>query len=100
MSDDVGFWLFQVPNFLLAIATYTLIGRYILSIFFRPSSEAVIWRVFCQITDPILAVVGAITPRMVPPPLVLLLAVVWLMMARVALFLALRAMGFTPGEMS
>lgn len=98
MSDSLGFWLFQVPNFLLAIAIYTLIGRYILSIFFRPGSEAVIWKVFCQITDPILSVVGAITPRIVPPPLVILLAVVWLMMARILLFLAIRASGLTPGD--
>jgi hypothetical protein len=93
MVEAAGFWLFQVPNFLLAAAIYTLLGRYVLSIFFRPDSTAVIWKVFCQVTDPIVNAIGAITPRVVPPPIVVLFAVVWLMMARIALFIFLRASG-------
>jgi len=100
MTDSVGFWLFEVPNFLFAVAIYTLLGRYVLSIFFRPESDAVIWKVFCQITDPIVAAIGAITPRLIPPPLVVVLAIIWLMMARIGLFIAIRRLRFIPGSPS
>lgn len=96
MTEPDGFWIFQVPNMLLAIAVYTLLGRYILSLFFAHDSDRVIWRSFRQLTDPILNAVGAVTPRVVPPPLLVLLAVVWLMMARLALFLAVRHLGLLP----
>ena len=96
MQDDAGFWVFQVPNMLLAIAIYTLLGRYILSLMFQPDSNKVIWQVFRQLTDPILKVVAFVTPRVVPMPLISLLAIVWLLLLRVILFLTIRALGLLP----
>lgn len=83
----MGSFLFDAANLVLAAAMYTLIGRYILSLFFSAGSDAVIWRVFQQVTDPIVRAVSAVTPRYIHPPLVPLLAVVWILLARVLLAL-------------
>jgi uncharacterized protein YggT (Ycf19 family) len=87
-------WYFHVPNFLLAAAIYTLIGRYVLSLFFGATSDRVILRVFATVTDPILRAVASVTPRLVPPGLVLISALVWLLALRMALFLGFALAGF------
>ena len=87
-------WYFHVPNLILAALMYTLIGRYILSLFL--SNDKVIVRVFSSVTDPILKAVAAITPRVVPNGVILLFAIVWLFAARIALFLGLALMGVRP----
>ncbi len=96
MNDEIGFWAFHVPNTLLAALIYTLIGRYILSLFFPPDSDKVIWKVFRQVTDPVLAATRAVTPAIVPIPLLNLFAVVWLFLLRVALFYVIRMLGVLP----
>jgi|SRR5688572_14275470 YggT family protein len=87
-------WYFHVPNLILAALMYTLIGRYILSLFLP--ADAVIVRVFSSVTNPVVRGVGAITPRVVPAGLVIVFAIVWLFAARIALFLGLALMGFRP----
>jgi YggT family protein len=82
------FWLFHIPNILLAAALYTLLGRYILSLFFRSESDKVIWRVFRQITDPVLRFVRYFTPAVVPDGFVMVLAIFWMIMLRIFLMLA------------
>lgn len=82
------FWLFHIPNMILAAALYTLIGRYILSLFFKPESDKVIWRVFRQVTDPILRFVRLFTPAIVPNGFVMVLAIFWMIMLRIFLMLA------------
>lgn len=96
MAQEAGFWLFHLPNIFLAAMIYTLLGRYILSLAFAPDSDKVIWRVFKQITDPVLNLVRAITPAIVPPPLLNLFAIVWLLLARVALYVVVRSLGLLP----
>ncbi|MFM9973971.1 MAG: hypothetical protein ACKVON_05270 [Beijerinckiaceae bacterium] len=96
MSDDASFWLFTIPNFALAAALYTLLGRYLLSLMFKPDSELVIWRVFCQITDPVLKAVRIVTPGMVPNGMVMLFSVFWLLLARILLLVAAIIFGFVP----
>lgn len=96
MSANAAFWLYNGPNMLLSILLYTLIGRYMLSLVFRPQSELVIWRVFCQVTDPILNAVRAITPRIVAPGLVMIFAVFWLIILRVLWLLIAVMYGFLP----
>jgi uncharacterized protein YggT (Ycf19 family) len=96
MTEGPGYWLYMLVNFALAAAMYTLMGRYLLSLVFKPESDMVIWRVFTQITDPILHFVRALTPVMVPGGLVMVFAIFWLILARVMwLFLAL-VFGFAP----
>lgn len=96
MSANVAFWLYNGPNMVLSILLYMLLGRYILSLFFRPQSELVIWRVFCQITDPVLNAVRAVTPLVVPAGLVMVFAVFWLLMLRVAWLVVAAMYGFLP----
>lgn len=85
MNEQLGFWVFTLPNYLLAAAMYTLMGRYLLSLVFKADSQLVIWRVFCQLSDPILHAVRAITPAMVPSGLVMVLAIVWMILLRLFL---------------
>lgn len=85
----MGGVIFQGLNYLLAAAMYTLLARYVLALFFKPDSQAVIWRVFVQITDPILKLVRLITPRIVDDRLVALFAVVWTLLLRLGLYLLL-----------
>jgi uncharacterized protein YggT (Ycf19 family) len=82
------FWLFHLPNMFLAAALYTLLGRYVLSLFFKPESDKVIWRVFCQVTNPILRFVRFFTPAVVPNGFVMVLAIFWMIMLRIFLILA------------
>lgn len=96
MTESAGFWVFHLPNLVLAALIYTLLGRYILSLFFPPDSDKVIWRVFCQITDPILNLVRLVTPALVPPPLLNLFAIVWLFLLRFLLFYIVRTLGLLP----
>lgn len=96
MSADVAFWLYNGPNMVLAILLYMLIGRYVLSLFFRQQSDLVIWRVFCQITDPVLYTVRAITPLMVPNGLVFVFAIFWVFILRIVLFLVALMFGLMP----
>jgi YggT family protein len=96
MSASAAFWLYNGPNMVISIFLYTLLGRYILSIFFRPKSELVIWRVFCQVTDPVLNAVRAITPKIVAPGLVMVFAVFWLIMLRILWLLIAVMYGFLP----
>jgi hypothetical protein len=96
MADTQGFWIFQAPNLLLAAMMYTLIGRFLLSLVFPLTSDKVLWRVFAQVTDPVVRAVAVVTPAVVPERLVVLFAVVWMMIARVLLFFTLRAYGLVP----
>jgi len=94
----LSYWLFHLPNFVLAAATYTLVGRYVLALFFRGKGhDRVIMRAFISLTDPILRAVAAVTPRVVPRGLVLIFAVVWLLALRMALFLGFALAGFRFG---
>jgi YggT family protein len=99
-SDSfLAHWQFHLPNMLLAALFYTLIGRVILAMLFRLSPERVLMRAFARVTDPVLHAVAAITPRVVPPGLVLVFALVWLMLLRMLLFITAVAFGMRPGVM-
>ena len=92
----MDFWYYFIPNLILAAIMYTLLGRFLLSLVFRPDSDRVIWRVFTQITNPVVNAVGVITPRIVPLHLLVLFAALWVLLARIALFMGLAAMGIRP----
>src|SRR5262245_12286096 len=79
-AETMQFWLYQIPNLILAALMYTLLGRFLLSLFFPPDSDKVIWRVFTQITNPVVAAVGFITPRIVPLHLLVLFAALWILL--------------------
>jgi uncharacterized protein YggT (Ycf19 family) len=82
-------WHFQIPNYLLAAVMYSLLGRFLLSIFMAPDSKNYIYRAFVRITDPVLKPVRFITPAAVPYMIVLLFAALWTLVLRFALLVAL-----------
>lgn len=88
--------LFDIPNFLLAAAMYTVLGRYILALLFKPDSQTVIWRVFVQVTNPVIGAVRAVTPLIVPDGLVMIFTLVWLVILRMLWFLLAFMFGFAP----
>ena len=74
---------------------YTLLGRALLALVVQPESSNYIWRFFCRITDPIVALVAVVTPKAAAPVIVWLFGVVWLFWLRVGmlyLFLLLDAL--------
>mgnify|MGYP001243218405 CR=1 FL=1 len=95
-SSFLTHWYFHLPNLVLAALTYTLIGRYLLELFFAKRQEATILVVFRQITDPVFDTVRAITPKVVPNGLVVVLAVVWLTALRLFLYVTIIASGVKP----
>lgn len=89
-------WYFHLPNLFLAALIYTLIGRYLLELFFRSRPDAVILTVFRRITDPLLQLVRLVTPAVVPNGLVIVLAIVWLLGLRMFWLLTVLAAGVRP----
>ena len=92
----MDFWIFQIPNMILAAVMYTLLGRFMLSLIFSPDSDKVLWRVFVQITDPFLKAARFVTPQIVSVHLLVLFAALWTLLARIGLFIALAAVGLRP----
>jgi uncharacterized protein YggT (Ycf19 family) len=97
MMDAQGsFWTYQLPNLVIAMMMYTLIGRFLLSLVYDTNSDKVIWRVFKQITDPVIGVVGAVTPAIVPERVLYIFAFIWLFLIRIALYIVMRMYGLAP----
>jgi uncharacterized membrane protein len=88
-------WSYHLSDVLLTALTYLMMLRLLLSPF-RLRNTAVV-RAVSAITAPVLALVGAITPRMVPPPLLLLGALAWLYAVRVVLRAGVAATGVRLG---
>jgi hypothetical protein len=91
-----AYWAFQLPNFVLAALMYTLLGRVLLSLFVEPNSQNYIWRFFCRLTDPFLALIILVTPKAAPPVVLWLFGVVWLFWLRVGLLYAFLLLGLVP----
>jgi hypothetical protein len=90
------YWYFHLPNFILAALMYTLLGRALLGLFVEPDSPNYIWRFFCRITDPIVALFAVATPKAVAPVVLWLFGFVWLFWLRVLLLLLFLSFGLAP----
>jgi hypothetical protein len=95
-SNLLTYWYFHLPNFVLAALMYTLLGRAVLALIAGPDSSNYIWRFFCRITDPVVAVVALVTPKAAAPVVVWLFGVVWLFWLRVGFLFALLFLGLAP----
>ena len=89
-------WLFHLPNFALAAVMYTLLGRALLSLFVEQDSQNYIWRFFCRITDPFVALIAVVTPKAAAPVVLWLFGVVWLFWLRVGLLYVFLFFGLVP----
>ncbi len=92
----IAYWYFHLPNFVLAAMFWTLLGRFVLSLFVPENWDNYIWRAFVRITEPVVRPVRFLTPHIVPPRMVLLLAAVWVFFLRLVLFVVLAAQGMAP----
>ncbi len=90
------YWYFHLPNYILAALMYTLLGRFVLSLFVSPDWDNYIWRFFRTMTDPVLAAVAVITPRFMVGLLMPLVAVFWIIVLRIIYWMVLASLGLAP----
>jgi hypothetical protein len=90
------YWYFHLPNFILAALMYTLLGRALLGLIVQPDSSNYIWRFFCRITDPVVALFAVLTPKATAPVVLWLFGFVWLFWLRVLLLLLFLTFGIAP----
>jgi YGGT family len=90
------YWYFHLPNFVLAALMYTLLGRALLGLIVGPDSSNYIWRFFCRITDPFVALIAPVTPKAAAPVVLWLFGVVWLFWLRVGLLYLFLLFGAVP----
>jgi len=95
----IQYWYFHLPNFVLAVLMYTLLGRVLLGLFVDQDSPNYIWRFFCRLTDPVVALVAKVTPKAAAPVIIWLFGVVWLFWLRVLLLTILIMLGIPPRSM-
>jgi hypothetical protein len=94
--EFLTYWSFNLPNFILAALMYTLLGRAVLGLVVEPTSTNYIWRFFCRITDPVVAVLAVVTPKATAPVVLWLFGFVWLFWLRVLLLHLFLAAGALP----
>jgi hypothetical protein len=95
-SAFLSHWYFHLPNFILAALMYTLLGRALLGLIVQPDSSNYIWRAFCRMTDPVLALFALVTPKATAPVVLWLFGVVWLFWLRVGLLYIFLLLGALP----
>lgn len=95
-SSLVTFWYYHLPNFVLAVVMYTMLARVLLGLFVPPDSPNYIWRFFCRLTDPFVALVAMVTPKTTAPVVIWLFSFVWLFWLRVALLYVFLLLGAVP----
>jgi hypothetical protein len=90
-ASFLTYWYLNVPSLVLAALIWLLVGRLVLS--FILDAGNVVMRVVRAVTYPVVAPVGAITPRIVPQAGVIVCAIVWLFALRIVLFMGALARG-------
>jgi hypothetical protein len=90
-ASFVDYWYLHVPSWLLAAFIVLLLIRLALTLVLDRGNP--IMRVLAAVMQPVVASVGAITPRIVPHAAVLVLAMVWLAALRVGVFWVALAKG-------
>lgn len=94
--EFLRYWYFNVPNYLLAALTYTMLGRVLLGFFVPENWDNYIWRAFLRITNPVVAFTRFVTPLVVAPIWLLFLGALWVHVARVLFTLIMLKLGLTP----
>jgi hypothetical protein len=89
--STLTYWLLQGPNLILVALIVLLAARLLLGAVF--SNVSAIVRGLAAVTRPVTAVVGAITPRIIPPAGVVACAIAWLVAARVVLTMVALGLG-------
>lgn len=95
-TEFFQYWYFNIPNYVLALFMWTLLGRFLLSLFIPPGWENYIWQAFCRLTDPVLRVVRFITPQAVAFLFLMPLGAFWILILRAAFTLIMLKFGLVP----
>jgi YggT family protein len=90
------YWYYFVPDYVLAMVMYTVLGRVVLSLFLEPDSSNYIWRFFCRVTDPAVALVARATPKAAAQIVLWGFTFVWLFWLRFALRVLYTGTGLIP----
>jgi hypothetical protein len=93
----LGYLPFWIVNYGLAIVIWSCVGRWLLS-FFLPQIQPknYIWRAFVMLTEWAVRAASWITPSMIRPGWLPLIAAFWLYWIRILLFFLFHALGMTP----
>jgi YggT family protein len=97
VGDFFGYWYYYLPDYVLAVLMYTVLGRAALSLFLDADSQNYIWRFFCNATDPVIGAVAQVTPKATVPIILWLFSFVWLFWLRFILRVVYAAAGLLPG---
>jgi YggT family protein len=95
-ASVLTYWYYYLPDYVLAVLMYTVLGRVVLSLFLDSDSKNYIWRFFCNVTDPVIAAVAQVTPKAAAPVILWLLSFVWVFWIRLALLILYRVTGLLP----
>jgi hypothetical protein len=90
-TGSFTYWYLQVPNLMLLAMMALLLVRLVLMAVLNGSLG--VMRLMHMITHPVVATVGAVTPRIMPNAGVVVCAVIWLAAIRTVLVMAALAMG-------
>jgi hypothetical protein len=90
-TGSFTYWYLQVPNLILLAMMALLLVRLVLSLLLSSSSG--VMRPVGAITYPVVATVGAVTPRIMPAAGVVVCAIIWLAAIRTGLVMVALAMG-------
>lgn len=90
-AGSLTYWYLQVPNLILLAMVVLLLVRLVLSPVLDDGGGTM--RLLGAITRPVMATVGAVTPRIVPQAGVIIGGVLWLLAVRTVLFMTALAMG-------
>lgn len=96
MGAFLTYWYYFVPDYVLAVVMYTLLGRVALSLLLEPDSPNYIWRFFCRVTNPAVAVFAHVTPKATAQIVLWLFSFAWLFWMRFALRALYTATGLIP----
>ena len=75
---------------------YTMLGRVLLGLMVDAIRQITSGDSFCRITDPVIAIVAIVTPKVTPPVVLWLFGFVWLFWLRVALHYTLLLLNLAP----
>lgn len=95
-TSFVTHWYYHIPNYVLALLLYAVVGRFILSLIVPENFDNFIYRGFIAVSDPVVRIVRFVTPDAVPPPVVLIFTLIWLMVIRVWFFFEMARWGLAP----
>jgi YggT family protein len=96
VAGFLDYWYYFVPDYALAVVMYTILGRMALSLFLEPDSPNYIWRFFCRVSDPAVALFARVTPKATAQIVLWGFSFVWLFWLRFVLRVGCAAAGLLP----